>query len=55
MSNAVAAGILKNKLSSKALFWIKFIFSFFLLLTYLDSWGKITVPIAIPAMAKFIW
>ena len=29
INKPIAAGILKNKLNSKALFWIKFIFSFF--------------------------
>ena len=55
ISNASAAGILKNKLNSRALFWIRFILSFLLPWTCLESWGSITVPIAIPAIARFIW
>ena len=53
--NAIVAGILKNRLNSKALFWIKFILFFLLLWTCLESWGSITVPIAIPAIARLIW
>ena len=55
IDSAIAAGMLKNKLNSKALFWIRFIFSFLLFWTYLESWGSITVPIAIPAIARLIW
>ena len=46
---------LRNRLNSKALFWINEILSFLFALTCFESWGSITTPIAIPAIAKFIW
>ena len=49
------AGKLKNKLSSKALFCSSIVFIELLLLTCLLRFGRITVPIAIPAIARFIW
>ena len=55
INKAAAAGKLKNKLNSKDLFWIKFILVMFLLFIYLERLGNKTVPIAIPAIAKFIW
>ena len=54
INNAAAAGKLKNKLNSKDLFCIKSILVLFLLFIYLDKLGNKTVPIAIPAIAKFI-
>ena len=53
--SAIDAGILKNKLNSKALFWINKILSFFLDWICFESWGNMTTPIAIPAIAKLIW
>ena len=55
INKATVAGMLKNKLNSKALFCIIIIFSFSLFWIYFESCGKITVPIAIPAIARFIW
>ena len=55
INSAAEAGKLKNKLNSKDLFWIKSILVLFLLFIYLDKLGSKTVPIAIPAIAKFIW
>ena len=52
--NASVAGRLKNKLNSKDLFCKICSFDLFLLLTYLLKLGKIIIPIAIPAIAKFI-
>ena len=53
--NAIEAGKLKNRHNSKDLFWIKLIFFILLFLICLLKLGKMTVPIAIPAMARFIW
>ena len=53
-TKAVAAGIDKNKQSSKALFCKLVIFLKLLFLIYLDSSGSMTVPTAIPATARFI-
>ena len=47
--------MLKYKQSSKDLFWINSIFFLFFVFMYLLKLGKITVPIAIPAIARFIW
>ncbi len=55
INNAAAAGRLKNKLNSKDLFCIKSILALFLLFIYFDKLGNKTVPIAIPAIARFIW
>ena len=54
ISKAKVAGKLKNKLNSKDLFCNLVNLNLFLFLTYLLKLGKIIVPIAIPATAKFI-
>ena len=54
ISNATEAGKLKNILSSNALFWISKILFFFFKNTCLESCGKTTTPIAIPAIARLI-
>ena len=48
------AGKLKNKLNSKALFCNSLVFNELLLLICRLKFGSITVPIAIPAIARFI-
>tara|TARA_X000000368_G_C22612880_1_gene528782 strand:+ start:420 stop:581 length:162 start_codon:yes stop_codon:yes gene_type:complete len=48
------AGKLKNKLSSKALFCNSIVFTELLFLICRLKFGSITVPMAIPAIAKFI-
>ena len=53
--NANDAGKLKNKLNSKALFCISEIFNLSSVWTYLLKFGSMTVPIAIPAIARLIW
>ena len=55
IKSAPAAGRLKNKLSSKDLFWINSILFLLLVLICLVKFGSITTPIAIPAIAKLIW
>ena len=45
MSRASVAGILKNKLSSRALFWIRFIFSFLSPWTYFESLGSTRIEL----------
>ena len=53
-SKAVAAGMDKNKQSSRALFCKSLIRLILLIFTYFDKLGSITVPTAIPATARFI-
>ena len=48
------AGKLKNKLNSKALFCNSLVFKELLFLICRLRFGRIIVPIAIPAIAKFI-
>ena len=55
INKAIDAGRLRNKLNSRALFWIKSIFFLFFLLICFDNCGSKTTPIAIPAIAKLIW
>ena len=55
ISKAIEAGKLKNKLSSNAFFLIKSIFFLSFLLIFFDNRVNITIPIAIPAIAKLIW
>ena len=54
INKATAAGKLKKKLNSKALFCIFLISKLFCSSTKLDNLGKITVLIATPAIARLI-
>ena len=54
-NKAKAAGKLKNILNSRALFCINNIFFLLFDWMYLLKFGKTTVPIAIPAIARLIW
>ena len=54
INKAIDAGRLRNKLNSRALFWIKSIFFLFFLLIFFDNFLKKIKSISIPAIAKLI-